>query len=114
MNSQNKFIAKGIFLVYFWLIVIATLATLFSCEPAEEINCNCGVITDVFRDSKSVFVEYEGDNPNGDGYYTGQYFNYVYILTECYDEPNIYEVGQGDYNEFKATYKVGNEFCKDK
>lgn len=33
MNSQNKFIAKGISLIFFWLIVIATLATLFSCEP---------------------------------------------------------------------------------
>ena len=35
MNSQNKFIAKGIALVFFWLIVIATLATLFSCEKQD-------------------------------------------------------------------------------
>ena len=42
MKSQSKFIAKGVSLIFFWLIVIATLATLFSCEP----NSVCGVITD--------------------------------------------------------------------
>ena len=36
MNSQNKFIAKGISLVFFWLILISTLATLvFSCEKKD-------------------------------------------------------------------------------
>lgn len=45
MNSQNKFIAKGISLVFFWLIVIAALATLFSCEP----NSVCGTITDQYQ-----------------------------------------------------------------
>ncbi len=35
MNSQNKFIAKGISLVFFWLGVITLTSTLFSCEPEE-------------------------------------------------------------------------------
>ena len=57
MNSQNKFIAKGISLIFFWLIVIATLATLFGCEPEKCYD----TITYNYSDgsSEQVTIEYD-------------------------------------------------------
>ena len=57
MNSQNKFIAKGISLVFFWLIVISTLATLFSCEP--EICEDCYTYTYSDGSTEWMCVEYD-------------------------------------------------------
>ena len=45
MSSQNKFIAKGISLIFFWLIVIATLATLFSCSDIVYDDGNLMVVS---------------------------------------------------------------------
>lgn len=57
MKSQNKFIAKGISLVCVWLILISTLATLFSCEPEKCFD----TVTYNYSDGsyETVTIEYD-------------------------------------------------------
>ena len=54
MKSQIKFMAKGLSLIIFWLLVIAASVTLFSCEPYTV----CGEITNQYQkvDRTIIFV----------------------------------------------------------
>ena len=57
MNSQIKFVLKGVGVLFFWLFAIAFTATLFGCEP-EVV---CGKLTEIHWTRNTVYLDEDGD-----------------------------------------------------